>query len=139
MADEAREQMISGWVGISATSNGDMLIYLYDEKPALNFPIAYLYEEEFEKIPEHAKEELNAVIDKEGINKFLVAGPLKNDAQSEGWMHVIDPPFPVIVAKKRIQWGLTAEAIPQSRANGAGPSAAGQYTWEPLTGTYAFC
>lgn len=136
MSDEARLQSIIGWVGISSTSAGDMVIYLYDENPKLNFAIALVYEEEFEKLPSYIKENLDAVIEDEGVNKYLKSAPTKADAQNEGWLRTIDPPLKVMVKKKRIDWlasGDVASGGPAGHPAQAGGQLPAEYIWEPLT------
>jgi len=136
MADEARQQEIMGWVGISKTSKDDMLIYLYDSNPALEYAIVNLYEEDFEKMPPHFGKALMAAVDKEGVNEFLQAAPKKSEAQAKGWLREIEPPFHVMVHKKKINWGQTgdlASGKPAVQMALAGQVA--QQAWAgPLTG-----
>jgi hypothetical protein len=133
---EARVQTIGGWYKeLGVSGSGDKMAYLYDMNPGLQYVIATVYEEDFDKLPPHlATKVMNAPVNE------VISNPEKAKAENTGMLELVDPEFRVVIDPhrkgKHIDWEATGDLSKQ--AAGGGPSGlAGQlvesYVWEELS------
>lgn len=130
--EEARQQEIGGMYSeLGVTSGGDKLAYMYDMNPGLDYPIAMVYEEEFELLPQYVR----VMVEQASVNDD-VKNPTKAEAESRGKMLAIEPPFTATIKKKgkKVDWQSVQVGPAASQpAQQAAGMPAGPYVWEPLT------
>jgi hypothetical protein len=133
--EEVRQQEIGAYYGeLGVTSEGDLLFYMYDMNPGLQYVIAVEYEDKFSSIPEPLKSIVDAMaLDEDKINKYL-KNPTKAEAQRDNMLVLLENPITALVKKKgkRIDWS-NVQAGPASQQAGQAGQPAGTYVWAPLT------